>query len=644
MHKVDFKKRIVFDMHIASIFLSAMSLDGVALQDEGQQQRHLVGRYAKNPSDVIGIDETITLKACIPPKPLYVSEKAELHYRGLAQLSVMDSTDHELHYIVGKTTVSMHDAVKAYFTNILLCALEIVYLEKRKKEWPKLKRRLVPVMFNRKANKLQLQDPLNEELEYCFFLSYGKARRPRADHQSVVALSADKPYMVEFRGKELKTYFQPSLEERESCLQEKAKQLFPEVQGPYHSEQNAVYALIQTPQLVTELLGQLPMHFEALAYGVRYFSFLDMCLNCQTFLETHQTDLKPNFIEALQTIYEQKGRTYLFDIPFLSVAHGNRIFRDPKQQYHSSGQAQEKVHRDHYPYATSGPEQGNFVLEFKRYAGTITLERKDSAQNKCNRLLQIMHEPDLGEDDSLGEIRQYFHKASSIDFSRQAMGDEHVHSLTSKAERSNPGAITTFNLSENKMGREEPEFYDDPIPLTDGKKLMRTIRLIGSYSNLQVLNLSGNILGTVVTQLKSSLSNLKKLRELYIANVGFSVYTSNEMSYFLTSLEGLENLMVLDLSDNQFRFEGTKAFLKVLPGLTKLQKLSIRNIDPLPAWDRVSDPSYPVFKSDSSAFLGIAEHLNQRPNVRIEIGKKGFSQSVRKNFIDVLGRSVDSGN
>ena len=54
--------------------------------------------------------------------------------------------------------------------------------------------------------------------------------------------------------------------------------------------------------------------------------------------------------------------------------------------------------------------------------------------NALNRLVEIVHEADLGEDHELGKTRKHMSEENEMNFSQQGLHDEGLHVLNSKAE------------------------------------------------------------------------------------------------------------------------------------------------------------------------------------------------------------------
>ena len=621
------------------------------LQDSGSSDGEgPITDYIRNPSDALGRSKSVILSPLPTHQPLIAHEEATFDFGKSELVSVLNEEDHYLHYFVGKVDGAIHEAnpgKAVKYVNLLLLGLDAVYVVNDVRGVRATKRTTKPILYNRHHQKLTID--AGEDNELCFFLSFNP--RWKKNHRNIVELSRENPFNVNFRGKVHKVYFHPSNIFTDPAEKKLMYNEFPELNENYDSEVNAVYSLLINSDLIFEFLNALESPLSILSLGLRYYSFLDMCGRCQEFLEYNQRVLKPLFMEKLYQLPSLKNRG---NIPFIVVAHSNRIYKDNTYQIGTHTVAH--INRDNYPYALSGPPTGKFLEQFPRHAGSIK-----PIMDNANRLVAIIHEPDLGKEDELGIVRRHFAHLEQVDFSRHSLKDEHVNTLATKLERTDPLNVTEINLSDNYFGMEEPEFGDDPIPLTDGKKIVRALDFVSSCRNLLELRIGNNHISQP-RPFFALLKNLRFLINLRVLELNGTGLGASECSNHIQSLSevlpSLTSLEILDLSYNFIYYEGAVALSQTLINLQKLRELyfgyaALCHKDEREHYD---DPFVECLVYNPGGFFKLVNTIRILPNINfvdirhyngrnvqiLESDRDEFVRIIKDNkpnvFIDVRGK------
>lgn len=587
-------------------------------QDHNSSTHSVVFKYIAEPSDAVDSEKTITLTPLNPSQPLIIHEDAKLE---LTQKSLMSVDDHFFHYCMGTINRSVFKKTGVCHINYLMLGLDALYTVQCVDALPTIKRKTSPLLYNRATNSITIIPGANTEL--CVFLSFGF--NYATHHQNVINLSKHKPWNIEIDGKVLKVYFHPSNMAKNPAEKQYMGQRFPNQNKNFDSEINAVYILLQNTSLVKSFLETIEPQSQILSLGIRYYSFLDMCGRCQTFLEENQAILRPLFVQALQQCPQFQGVGV--NTPFLAVAHSNRIYT--KNGY--SGRKQVSV-RD-YPYATSGAKTGIFLERLPKYAGIIR-----PLPTSTNRLIAFVHEPDLGDGDEYGIVRQYFYDITEVNFSGHGLKDKQTTTLTGKLERSNPTSITTINLSQNSIGFIEPEFDDDPIPLTDGRALRDIFNFMSHCSNLQELRIAGNHLTQTYSfdALLKALPTLRQLRVLDLADVGGGESAgSRDIEHLLKHIGPLNFLESLNLNHDFIYVEGAQAITTVLPNLPHLRELHLAYgaLCHKDGRESPSDPYLDCLIYDPGSLFALGASIGSHPALQF-IDIRHYTEQIKPEVVD----------
>lgn len=193
-------------------------------------------------------------------------------------------------------------------------------------EYCYLDRTTKPLLFDRATNQITLTE--TDTTEYLVFISYPSTRK--SDYKKVLGLSETAPFLVtDLHQKEYKICFYPVQVSEGTEEFDYISMLFPKLreQKNFDSEVHAIYSLLRNAELITTFIQNIPDALGFVRLGLRYYSFLDTCGRCQEFLVDNQVLLKERFMEAARMRFPAH-----VDIPFLSFAHGNRIYRNNHYQ------------------------------------------------------------------------------------------------------------------------------------------------------------------------------------------------------------------------------------------------------------------------------------------------------------------------
>jgi Ran GTPase-activating protein (RanGAP) involved in mRNA processing and transport len=626
-------------------------------------------------------EQSIALELC--EQPLIIGDSASLELRHVIQAHqnagfqwfgfyhperVIDWQDHGYHYLTGQINKAVFERTKASHINYVILGLDAVVVMRMQDEYGHcyLERVTKPILFDRKTGKLTLA--ATDTTEYTVFLSYPKdgKRESVNKYKNVVALSETEAFRVtDLHDNEYKIYFYPiQVSEGEEAFNFMSS-FFPKLaeKRNFDSEVHAVYALRRNPKLIMDFINGIHDAHGFVRVGLRYYSFLDTCENCQEFLVDNQTILKKLFMRAIRSRFPESP-----NIPFLSFAHNNRIYRDNNYKafpalspvvlcetekfsvyslrsdesnypiimdHHEHDESAAEIISTSYKYAVSGGATGRFIRgELVRYENTII-----PRSHANNRLISTIHEPDLGREDDLGIVRQYFTHLQTFEFQEHEYEDRHAEVLATKLRRINPLALKIVNLSGNYLGIDMPEcFPGEGICLTSAEELSEIIRSLAQCPNLEELSLSGNSVSRSgpLFSLKASLKKWPELRRLVLDDVKMR---REDFFYIIgNQLMGNTKLEILNLNNNYIHHEGTSLLLGLLPSLPSLRELHIAYCALCFRDDRelVDDPVVTIYNPD--VFFALAQTVIDHPTLAfldvshytVQIKEDHFKKFVKK--------------
>ncbi len=582
---------------------------------------HTTVKYITDPSDASDADKVITLSPLLPPRPLIIDESARFNFVSGGIINIINPKDHLYHYITGAVNQSVFRRTGACHINYLLLGLDAIQRVEYQDALPSLERKTSPLLYDRAAKGLTVIP--NENTELCVFLSF--SYKYQSDHRNIIQLSRNKAWNVQAGHQSYKIYFHPSNMAKDHVGKQYMFHTFPSQQTNFDSEINAVYALLQNQHLITQFLETLPPQNKIMSLGLRYYSFLDMCERCQHFLEANQPILRPLFMATLQQ-YPQLQKVN-GDTPFTAVAHSNRIYT--QNDYLGKKQISIKG----YPYATSGSKTGTFVGELPKYNGKIL-----PLPASTNRLMALIHEPDLGDQHEYGIVRQYFSQLTKVDFSQLGLKDKQALTLGGKLGRTHPETVKIINLSGNSFGMEDPELGDDPIPLTSGDDLVGVFDFISRCTNIQDLRVAGNYLtgGSPFDALLKALPTLQQLRILDLSDIGGGESAgSRHIEHLAGHLHSLALLETLDLNHNFIYPEGAQAITAILPNLVNLRELCLAYAALCHRDGRTyaDDPYIESLIYDPDSFFALAQAIGEHPSIQY-IDVRHYEEQIEKEDIE----------
>ena len=307
------------------------------------------------------------------------------------------------------------------------------------------------------------------------------------------------------------------------------------------------------------------------------------------------------------------------------------IIRD----HHEHDESAAEIISTSYKYAVSGGATGRFIRgELVRYENTII-----PRSHANNRLISTIHEPDLGREDDLGIVRQYFTHLQTFEFQEHEYEDRHAEILATKLRRINPLALKIVNLSGNYLGIDMPEcFPGEGICLTGAEELSEIIRSLAQCPNLEELSLSGNSVSRSdpLFSLKSSLKKWPELRRLVLDDVKMG---REDFFYIIgNQLMGNTKLEILNLNNNYIHHEGTSLLLGLLPSLPSLRELHIAYcaLCHRDGRERCDDPVESIYNPD--VFFALARTVIAHPTLAFldvshytdQIKEEHFKKFVKK--------------
>lgn len=584
-------------------------------------------------------EQVITLDPC--ESPLIVGESASLSHRNIIEkhkaagfdwfgLSyperIVDWQDHGYHYLTGQINKSVFNKTRTSNINYLILGIDAVVIMRDEHQHCYLDRITKPLLFDRTTGQITLTE--TDITEYLVFLSYPSNRKN--DYKKVVKLSESSPFPItDLQGKGYKVCFYPTQVSEGTEEFRYISSLFPKLHESknFDSEVHAVYALLQNLGILTSFVQSIPGMLGFARLGLRYYSFLDTCGRCREFLLDNQSVLKQHFMNAVYTRFPMH-----IDIPFLSFAHNNRIYRNNKYQSIEGAAVIEAKMCEH---VVAGGEQIHYVAgEISRYKGTII--PKDDTQN---RLIAHIYEPDLGKDDEFGIVRQYFAHLSSLEFENCSFKDGHAAVLSTRLRRMNPLELKVVNLSGNQFGIDIPDYFfeDDGILLTRADDLAEVIRSLGVCSRLEVLNLSNSAIcnSHPLLSLRHSLKKWPELRQLILSDVHMS---REDFQMIGEQLRHNTKLEALNIDRNFIYYEGAQLLSSLIPNLPFLKELRVAYcaLCHQDTRERADDPDEPEYNPD--VLLTLEDAVSSHPTLSVfdishytvQIRKEDLKNFVRK--------------
>jgi hypothetical protein len=565
--------------------------------------------HKKNHKLVLGAEET----------SLIVSESARIDANGsiLAHVQngfnwfglyepkrVSDWDDHYLHYLTGIINKTVYGTTKVSCINYLILGFDVTTLVKDNNGNCYVERHTVPILRDSSNGSFTLTP--NANTAYVIFLSPG---RKNSDFNKVVNLSKDSHYeVVDSSGYSVKLYFCPTKVTGSTPEFEYMVVNFPQLKNDpnFDSEVQAIYTVLQNHTLVDAFINGISGISGVLSMGLRYYSFLDTCERCQRFLMYNQPKVKSLFGAAVKSRF---GANHP-DVPFIAVSHANRIYGNNEYKGFESEKV-DPVRIEDYKYSVSGPKMATMLPGyFPQFAGTIT-----PTLNK-NRLIALIHEPDLGADDEIGIVRQYFSHLTEFDFAGGGYSDSHAGVLAVKLRRVNPRTLTKVDISANKFGVDEHELFDDEVvSLSKGEEFSEILTTLQKCENLKELNISRNFAGSeALLALKRLLSRLGELRILNFSKVSLPWESSEDL---ISGLKINTKIEFLSLGDNFIYNIGAEAVASAIRFLPQLKKLYLRNgaLCHADGRDRCDDPFVESLKYDAAVFLGLASAIADHPSL-----------------------------
>ena len=538
--------------------------------------------------------------------------------------------DHGYKYLIGQVNKSVYNEKKVSNINYIILGLDAVAIMQDEDEHCYLDRTTKPLLFDRATNQITLTE--TDTTEYLVFLSYPPKRRN--DYKKVLTLSETAPFLVtDLHQKEYKIYFYPIQVSEGTEAFNYISTLFPKLcEDPknFDSEVHAIYALLQNSELITAFIHSIPDALGFVRHGLRYYSFLDTCGRCQEFLVDNQALLKERFMKAVRTRFSAH-----IDIPFLSFAHGNRIYRN---NHYQSTEGAAVIESKICEHVVAGGAQGSFVTgEFLRYEGSI-ISRNDSS----NRLIAHIYEPDLGKDNEFGIVRQYFAHLLSLEFEDCSYKDGHASILSTRLRRMNPLELRVVNLSGNQFGIDIPDYFfeDDGILLTRKEDLSEVIRSLGICSRLETLNLSNSAIcnSHSLRSLRHSLKKWPELRQLILADTHMS---REDFQMIGEQLAHNRKLEVLNLSHNFIYYEGAELLCRLIPNLPSLKELNVGYcaLCHQDSRERYDDPDEPEYNPD--ILLALSGAVVSHPTL-LALDISHYTVQIKEKHFQVLVTKIES--
>ncbi len=551
-------------------------------------------------------DNTSTrpLKLETLPSPIIIDDHSQLNFGSeQSEFPIVDSNDRKIHYLVGSINETVWQKTKIGNINFLILAFDAIVLESTD-HGLKFKRVCHPIYFDRLSKQLTLN-----EKDHVVFLSANGHKNQR-DHQSIASLSEENPFVIQDVQKNNSfVYFHPFNISINCKAQTVIYKTFG-IKNNYDSEVHAVYALLQTPALIDSFFDSLSKKYKSVvSMGLRYYSFLDMCGRCQEFLVSNQTILKPLFMAAHNKAF--KSNKEPTSIPFVVVAHGNRIYK--KNHYESTSRDETTYTKvKGYPYATSGPKVGDFVNDsLRRYGGALV-----PSSLGPNQLIMVIDEPDLGDQNKEGVIRHTFTNLEEAQFAGYGLTPKQGSVLAAKLTRADPIKVKKANLSGNHFGIDLPEFDDDPITVLSGKEITNILNYLSKCINLEELHFSKVHLSAFkpFTSLCEALPKFTKLRILDVSDCKIDHGTA---PLLLSAISNLQSLQELNIGKNFIYCEGLEVLNEILPNLSNLKKLDLAysGLCLRDGRERPDDPFIDSLQHDNSALIMLAKVIKDHRSI-----------------------------
>ena len=531
-------------------------------------------------------------------KPIIIDDHSHLCFEnGSFKIPMIENSDRKLHYLLGSTNEKVFQKTGIGNINFLILVLDAIVFESTDSGL-RLKRISKPIFYDRKSSQLTL----NKE-EYAIFLS-ANGKKNKQDHEKIINLSKNRSFDVQDVQKNTSSlYFYPFNISINPKAQAFMNERFKDARGlknNYDSEIHATYALVNTSNLIRSFFNEIKNQYKGIdSFGLRYYSFLDICGRCQEFLVDSQLILKPLFMEAFNQAFETNKPTT--STPFIVVGHSDRIYR--RNQYNStSGDITHYSKIKGYTHATSGPKVGEFITDsLIKYGGGLI-----ASSTNVNQLIMVIDEPDLGDQNQEGIVRHAFTHLNEAQFSEYGLTDQQGSALAAKLTRADPIKIEKANFSKNHFGIVIPDFLDDPVTVTSGQEIISIFNYLSQCVNLQELHFSKVHL-SAFNPFNSLCEVLPKFTKLQVLDVSNCKIDHENISLLLGAISNLQTLNEFNISRNFIYSEGLEELNELLPNLINLRKLSLAYsaLCHCDGRERYDDPFEVIY--DNSAFINFAK-------------------------------------